>query len=211
MDILIATHNIGKFKEIENILMPSGARFHSLSDLGIEEDFDESKGESYEENAIGKARFYAERAKDMIVVADDSGVNVQALDGELGVKTRRWGAGEDACDELWLDTFMKRMEKEKMRNAAFLCCAVIRMPNGEEKVFIGETKGEIVNDVMAPIQSGIPLSSVFLPEGFNKVYSAMSEEEKNKISHRGKAFSQILDFLQNFTPSHHAKSSSISN
>lgn len=196
MDILIATRNPGKFKEISVMLAETGARFLSPADLGIIEDYDESNGVSYEENALGKARFYGKRAKDMIVVADDSGLVVEALKGELGVETRRWGAGAEATDEAWLDYFMNRMKEESERKAAFICAAAVRLPDGTESVFTKDTPGQILTELRAPIKPGIPLSSVFLPEGCDKVYAAMTSEEKNKLSHRGRAFTEVLNYLK---------------
>lgn len=195
MDILIATRNPGKFEEIRQRLAPLQARFLSPADLGIEEDFDESSGQSYEENALGKARFYGRRAAEAVVVADDSGLVVNALAGELGVKTRRWGAGAEASDEEWLDFFMKRMESESDRSACFVCAAAVKLPDGREFVFTKSTEGTITQELMAPIKPGIPLSSVFLAEGYDKVYAAMSEEEKNQLSHRGRAFAEVLSLL----------------
>lgn len=195
MDILIATRNPGKFAEISTMLNPSGARFHSPADLGIFEDFDESSGQTYEENALGKARFYSHRAPNMVVVADDSGLVVEALKGELGVKTRRWGAGEQASDQEWLDFFMNRMAGEENRAAAFICAAALKLPDGREVVFTKETPGRITQGLEAPIKPGIPLSSVFLAEGYDKVYAAMSDDEKNQLSHRGRAFAEILNYL----------------
>jgi XTP/dITP diphosphohydrolase len=196
MDILIATRNPGKFKEISAMLSGTGARFFSPSDLEIAEDFDETGGESYEENALGKARFYGKRADGMIVVADDSGLKVDALEGELGVKTRRWGAGEKATDKEWLDYFMDRMKSEDNRKASFVCAAAIRFPDCRENVFIKGTPGAICHEVKAPIKPGIPLSSVFLPTGYDKVYAEMTHEEKNELSHRGKAFAEVLNHLK---------------
>jgi len=195
MKILIATRNPGKFKEISVMLSSTEAEFFSPADLGIQEDFDETGGKTYQENALGKARFYGKRAEGMIVVADDSGLVVEALNGELGVKTRRWGAGEEASDQEWLEFFMKRMEQEEERSAAFICAAAVRLPDGTESVFTKETKGEITHELMAPIKPGIPLSSVFLAQGYDKVYASMTDEEKNELSHRGRAFAEILNYL----------------
>ncbi|MFT7184541.1 MAG: XTP/dITP diphosphohydrolase, partial [Oceanicoccus sp.] len=182
--------------EISNMLASTGAKFFSPADLGITEDFDEEGGESFEENALGKARFYGRRAAKMIVVADDSGLTVDALEGELGVKTRRWGAGETASDEEWLDFFMNRMERESNRKAAFVCAAALRFPDCSEEVFTKGTPGSICTEQKAAIKAGIPLSSVFLPDGYDKVYASMTDEEKNKLSHRGKAFAEILNYLK---------------
>lgn len=200
MDILIATKNPGKFAEIKEMLAEleaMGARFHSVDDLRIEEDFEEV-GETFEENALGKARFFSQKAG-MPAVADDSGIFIEALAEELGLKTRRWGAGHEASDEDWLDFFMNRMGEEENRSAKFVCAAAFVSPDGESEdlVFMGETGGVITVEVEAPVKPGIPLSSVFKPDGHEKVYAALSTEEKNEMSHRGKAFAKLLSFLKN--------------
>src|SRR3989338_6733317 len=104
MKILIATKNSGKFAEIREMLSGLKAEFVSLDDMKITEDFPEH-GNSFEENALGKARFYAalwaQTAANAAVVADDSGIFVETLGDELGLKTRRWGAGHEATDEEW--------------------------------------------------------------------------------------------------------------
>lgn len=196
MKFLIATRNPGKFSEIHAMFLPleaHGVEFTSLSDLGITEDCLED-GETFEENSLKKAHFYA-KLSGLPTLADDSGLVVEALKGELGVKTRRWGAGEHASDQEWLDYFMKRMESEGNRLAEFVCVA--SYVNGEEaRCFYGETRGVITETIEAPIKEGIPLSSVFRPEGMDRVYSQLSFEEKAKLSHRGKAFSQLLAFLE---------------
>lgn len=194
MDILIATKNPGKFKEIAEFMKGLNLKFVSLCDLGIEQDFPEN-ADSFEENALGKARFYS-KLTGLPAIADDSGIFINALADELGVKTRRWGAGEKASDEEWLDYFMDRMKSEPDRGAKFVCAAAFSGPQGEI-VFMGETFGQITDQLEAPIYPGIPLSSVFKPEGSDKVYSLLSPEEKNKISHRGKAFKQLFNWISN--------------
>ncbi len=194
MKLLIATKNPGKFEEIREMLEGSDAEFVSLADVGITEDFPE-EGSTFEENAIGKARFYSDLSG-LPAVADDSGLFVEALADELGVKTRRWGAGEKASDEEWLDFFLKRMEREANRRAKFVCAAAYYGPQGEH-IFMGETLGELTLEPAAPLKAGIPLSSVFMPVGYSTVYAALTAGEKNTLSHRGKAFTQLLTFLKN--------------
>jgi len=194
MKILIATKNPGKFEEIRSMLEDLPVDFVSLEELGILEDFVEEEG-SFEDNALGKARFFSQRTG-LPALADDSGIFVEALADELGVKTRRWGAGEQASDEEWLAHFMKRMEAESNRKAEFVCAAAY--VNGkEEKVFKGETLGFILEAPAAPLKPGIPLSSVFKPETAEQVYAALSTQEKNRLSHRGKAFTLLKTYLQN--------------
>ena len=171
------------------------AVFHSPESLGIEGDFDEV-GETFEENALGKARFFAEKAG-MVAVADDSGIFIEALADELGLKTRRWGAGHEASDEEWLAHFMERMGEEENRKAKFVCAAALVTPDGDgdDVVVFGETCGAISGEIEVPVKAGIPLSSVFRPDGHEKVYAALSEAEKNEISHRGRAFAELLKYL----------------
>lgn len=199
MNILIATKNPGKFTEIAQILIDIEAIFLSLDDLGITADFEET-GQTFEENALGKARFYA-NLSGLPTLADDSGIFVKALSEELGLKTRRWGAGEQASDEEWLEYFMKRMREERDRRAKFVCAAAFVSSN-EERVCVGETHGELTEELEAPLYKGIPLSSVFKPEGCEKVYTALSVEEKNRLSHRGSAFSKLLIYLKNAGKEH---------
>lgn len=196
MKLLIATRNPGKFEEIHAMLgglAEKGVDFVSLSDLNLAVDCVED-GESFEANALKKARFYA-HLSGLPTVSDDSGLRVDALLGELGVKTRRWGAGEGASDEEWLAFFMNRMEQEHDRCAEFICAAAY-VNGAEEQVFFGETQGEITRKIEAPVKPGIPLSSVFCPQGYAKVYAALTVEEKNHLSHRGKAFAALKTYLE---------------
>ncbi len=122
---------------------------------------------------------------------------MDALKGELGLKTRRWGAGENASDEDWLEYFMKRMEGIPLskRTARFIAVGAF-FDGKKSQLFRRETEGIITESLEAPIKEGIPLSSVFKPKGFDKVYAALTEEEKNKVSHRGKAFEQFKSWYK---------------
>jgi XTP/dITP diphosphohydrolase len=132
-----------------------------------------------------------------MTLGEDSGLEVDALKGELGLHTRRWGAGHDAPDEEWLSYFLKRMESvpDENRTARFICLAVLMMPDGTEYVFEGEVKGTIMREQQAPILPGLPLSSVFLSDGADCVYAALAKEKKAQVSHRGHAVGQVNDFL----------------
>lgn len=198
-ELLVATKNQGKFREICEALEGVNFKLVSLEGMVLDDgDFVED-GETFEENAKKKAKYYFEKLKGRFefVLGEDSGIHVDALGGELGVKTRRWGAGEKASDTEWIEHFLKRMEEfpESERGAEFVCCAYVIM-GGEEKVFRGETKGLITHELEAPIMGGIPLSSCFKPVGFDLVYAALSVEQKNKISHRGKAMAPLKKFLE---------------
>jgi XTP/dITP diphosphohydrolase len=200
--ILIATTNEGKYSEICEVLNDLPAEFYHLHSGSLaraikDENFEEN-GETFEENATLKALHYGE-ISGMPTIGEDSGIIVDALDGQLGVKTRRWGAGEKASDEEWIEYFMNVMKGEEKRTARFVCCAAFTDPEkfpGEIFLFKGQTEGTITQTLEAPLRKGIPLSSCFRPIGYDKVYSALTEKEKNTISHRGKAFHELKKFLQ---------------
>jgi len=193
--LLIATKNFGKFKEIESVLKDTPFELINLQDIGIDEDVEET-GKTYEENAILKAQFF-QKLSGLPTIADDSGITVEALKNELGVKTRRWGAGADASDTEWLDFFLKRMESETNRNSEFFTTiAFIASENEAPQIFRGVCKGIITKAPESEYLKGIPLSAVFKPEGLNCVYSALTPEEKGKISHRGRAASALKEYLK---------------
>lgn len=195
--ILIATHNFGKYKELMEVLGDLPFKFVSLNDEKIKEDVEET-GETYEENAIIKAEYFG-RMTGLPTIADDSGIVVDALKGELGVKTRRWGAGEKASDREWLDFFLARMSNEKNRRTKFISVVAFYQPGEATKTYRGECLGELLQKPYVDLESGIPLSAVFLPNEKNKVFSALNKNEKNAISHRGKAIKQCYnDLLKHF-------------
>ncbi len=191
--ILIATHNAGKFKELMEVFEGLPFKFFSLSDLKINEDVEET-GSTYQANAIIKAEFFG-KLTGIPTIADDSGIHVDALEGELGVKTRRWGAGAQASDQEWLDFFLDRMSTERNRRAEFVTNIAFWRPDESILTFQGQCVGQILDKPQVQIEPGIPLSSVFVADGKGKVYSAMSKEEKNEISHRGLAAKKCYEYL----------------
>lgn len=195
--LLIATGNQGKFKEIASALSGLSYGFKSLKDLGPEVSQIDELGSTYEANARQKAAVFFERTG-WLTLGEDSGLEIEALAGELGVTTRRWGAGESATDEAWLSFFLNRMKDftSEQRTARFVCCAALHVAPEEAYVFWGETRGTITFEPEAPLLPGLPLSSVFKPEGFDRVYAALSAEEKNQISHRGQAVGAVRSFLE---------------
>ena len=195
--VLIATHNQGKFKEIMEVLEDLPFEFVSLNDLNVNDDVEENE-DSYAKNAQLKADFFHELTK-LPTIADDSGIEVSVLKNELGVKTRRWGAGEKADDKEWLEFFLDRMHAEKDRSACFKCFIAVAGFNKEAEPFEGECLGNILHRPASHIEPGIPLSSVFLPLGAKKVFSALTKTKKNAISHRGKAVHKLKNYLQSMT------------
>ena len=194
MEILLATTNKGKVIEIGEVLHDLSITIKTPLDFGIT-DAPHEHGETYRDNAILKAAYCFERAS-IPTVADDSGIVVHALKNELGVQTRRWGAGPDATDAEWIDFFLKRMEGESNRRASFICCLAYIDSVGETHVFEGTCEGEITKTLEANYLPGLPISACFKPDGYSAVYSAMSIEQKNSTSHRGKALLKLKEFLK---------------
>jgi len=193
--ILIATHNKGKLNEVTNALKDLSFEVVSLNDLNINEDIEET-GETYEENAIIKAEFFG-KLSGLPTIADDSGIVVEALKGELGVKTRRWGAGEKANDQEWLDYFLKRMSTEENKNTEFISVIAFYKAGSPTKTFRGECKGVLLSKAPCKLEKGIPLSAIFLPNSKSKVFSMMSNDEKIAISHRGMAIKKFKEYIKN--------------
>lgn len=197
-ELLIATGNLGKFKEINISLADLLLKIVSLKDIGLVIPHHIENGNTYAENALKKAQ-YAARKTGLMCLADDSGIVIDALKDELGTKTRRWGVGAEATDQEWVEHFLRVMKNvpDSKRTATFVCSICLVDEKGKHiKTVKGETTGKISRKLQAPIQPGIPLSSCFLPEGGKKVYAALSTEEKNKLSHRGKAISKMHYFLK---------------
>ncbi len=202
-ELLIGTTNKGKFLEIGEVLASLPIKMITPQDLGIIESPDENGG-TYKENAKIKSAFYFEKSK-IATLAEDSGIEIDAFPNELGLKTRRWGAGAEASDEEWLDYFLKELKKKprEQHTARFHCTAALTIMNKktgktETYTFDGICPGFLHTEPKTAVPHGIPLSACFQPDGFNKVYAALTPEEKNKISHRGRAMHQVADFLKEY-------------
>lgn len=194
--LLIGTSNPGKFREITEILSGLPLKFVMPRDLKIK-DVPHESGSNYGENAKIKARFFHKKTG-LNVLAEDSGIEVDHFQGELGHQTRRWGKGASASDKRWLEHFLKSMHSvpDPKRTARFCCCAAL-IWNNRLHIFNAACRGRITHKPEAPILKGLPLSSCFRPTGSRKVYAALKTAEKNAISHRGKAMSKVKKFLVN--------------
>lgn len=198
MQLLIATKNPGKFAEISEVLSSLSIKLLSLADLNLCDEVEEH-GASHSENATLKAQYFFKKTG-LPTLGEDSGISVDAFPGELGVQTRRWGGLGQANDEEWIKYFLEQMESvpDGKRGAKFICFAALILDKAAEKIptiFSGETRGIITKTLEAPLKHGIPISSCFRPEGFDKVYAALTAPEKNRVSHRGKAMHRVKDFL----------------
>ena len=194
MRLLLATSNPGKITEMREALDGLGLELLSVDEvktIGMPAE----TGKTFAENAAQKAHHYFAETG-LPTVADDSGIHVEALEGELGIHTRRWGAGPRATDEEWIEYFLNRMKTENNKRAQFVCTLAHVDQEGRLHVFEGTCDGMITDELEADYLPGLPISACFRPDGENAVFSALSIEQKNSTSHRGRALHTFREFLQ---------------
>lgn len=193
LQMLAATTNKNKVREFQEILKDLKDKINIITTDAIP-NFPEivEDGTTFAENAMKKAK-EASAFADMVAMADDSGLVVEALDGAPGIHSARY-AGEGASDADRIAKLLKAMDGVTDRSAKFVCAAAIAYRGEEVKTFIGEIKGKIT---LAPSGSnGFGYDPVFIPEGFEKTFAELTDEEKNAVSHRGRAMSAVADFLR---------------
>lgn len=187
--IVLASGNAGKIREIADLFSDLNSEVVAQSDLGIESP--EETGQTFVENALLKARYAADKTG-LPAIADDSGIVVDALGGRPGVRSARY-AGEDASDAQNVDRLLEEMADvaDDDRGGGFHCAAVLVFPHNEHEPVIAEAvwRGRILRQRVG--DGGFGYDPVFLDEGANKTGAQMSREEKNAVSHRGKAFREL--------------------
>ena len=191
--LLLATRNPGKIREIESILADSGWSFSSLQAFADVATPAES-GITYAENAILKARFYA-AATGMCALADDSGLEVEALAGAPGVYSARY-AGEHASDAHRRALLLSELAKvsDVNRRARFVSAVAISHAKGSVlNVSEGICEGTIIASPRG--SGGFGYDPLFVPDGFSETFAELPEDVKNRISHRARALINTLDFL----------------
>lgn len=198
MKIIYGTGNKDKIAEIKKLFENHNieAEILSLKDIGFNEDIDEN-GTTFEENSMIKAnavrKFCNINNINEIIITDDAGLCVDALNGAPGVHSARY-AGDHAPQEVTLNKLMNEMKnvpKEK-RKAEFVCVLTALLPNGEAIVAKGITKGSIAEKIGT--MGGLTFCPVFIPEGTTKVMNDMTDEEKEQ-THREKAFKELIEKL----------------
>jgi XTP/dITP diphosphohydrolase len=192
MNIVFATNNDNKTREIRNIL-GSSFTLLSLSDLNINEDIPENEP-TLEGNAMYKAR-HVHKIVNMDVFADDTGLEIDVLNGLPGVNSARF-AGENKDSEANIDKILALMGSAENRKARFRTVIALIM-DGKEYFFEGIINGHIISERRG--RDGFGYDPVFVPEGRNSTFAEMSLDEKNKISHRARAFEKLKAFLYSYS------------
>ncbi len=179
--LILATHNTGKLKEIQTLLSSCGLNIDSSGNLDIEEP--EETEDTFAGNALLKARYTATRTGH-VSLADDSGLVIPSLNGLPGIYSARWGGPERdfamACDKV------NHLLEDKPRDAYFVCVLAVVWPDGTDKIFKGQSHGQLVWPTRG--ESGFGYDSMFVPTGDTRTYAQMTPLEKSQTSHRTQAF-----------------------
>lgn len=194
MTFILASNNKNKLIEMREILSPLGAEVLSMAEAWLDIEIEET-GTTFEENS----RIKALGACDILnlpCIADDSGLCVDALGGQPGVYSARYGGNECQSDTGRYELLLKNLEGEKNRSASFVSCITCIFPNGDMITSRGECAGEILTAPRG--EGGFGYDPVFLPEGYTKSMAELTADEKNAISHRGKALQKFNEKLRNY-------------
>lgn len=190
MEIVIASANKKKIKELSTILSQFGVNIVTASELGFVEEIEET-GTTFAENAKIKAQTVC-KALNKPAIADDSGLCVNALDGRPGIYSARYAEGElECCLKL-----IGELDGKEDRSAYFVSSIALVFPNGDEILAEGESHGEILNEMRG--ENGFGYDPLFYVKEFDKTFAEIDADTKNKISHRGKSLEQFFEKFERY-------------
>ena len=192
LEIVIATNNPNKVEEYRQMFASiSNIKLFSLKDENIHIEIEEN-GKTFKENSLIKAEAIS-KFTNKFILADDSGLEIEALDNFPGIYSARFMEGRP-YKEKWAAIFEMLKNKEN-KKAQFHCAITFITPTKEKYVFEGIEKGYITEKIEG--ENGFGYDPIFFSNSLNKTFGNATEEEKNAVSHRGKAFSQLLKFIKN--------------
>lgn len=191
--IVFATGNEGKLREIREILADFSIEVISMKEVGIDEEIEEN-GTSFKENSLIKSRFICEKSG-LPALADDSGLEIDYLGGEPGIYSARY-LGRDTDYEIKNNLIIEKLRNAKPheRGARFVCSISLVLPDGREFVTDGVMEGEIAHEIKG--ENGFGYDPIFFLPEYGMSSAEISREEKNKISHRGKALRAMVDVIR---------------
>ncbi|MGB4106388.1 MAG: RdgB/HAM1 family non-canonical purine NTP pyrophosphatase [Alphaproteobacteria bacterium] len=184
-ELVIATHNSGKAREISELLKPYIKTFHTAAELDLPEP--EETARTFTGNAAIKA-VAAAKLSGIPALADDSGLSVTALNGEPGIYSARWALDKDF--NVAMAEVNRRLGKSVDRSAAFICALALAWPDGYVESFEGRIDGNLIWPPRGG--KGFGYDPFFIPEGDTRTYGEIEPEEKHKTSHRAKAFEKLV-------------------
>lgn len=192
MKLLVASHNPGKVREINALIEPFGLEAVSAAELNIPEPVED--GDTFAANAAIKALACA-KAANMPALSDDSGLEVDALGGEPGIYSARWG-GENKDFDMAMEKVHLALEKAgatsaEQRKANFTCALCLAWPDGETQVFEGKVFGHITWPMRG--ENGFGYDAIFVPDGYDITFGEMDPDKKHAMSHRANAFKLFVE------------------
>ena len=192
--ILVGTNNIGKLREIKDLL-PKNLEIYSTSDFKLKSPIE--NGKTFEENSLIKAKYFSKKSK-MICLSDDSGLEIDVLDGAPGIYSARWGGKKGdfvkAMHKVFkeLDKKNKNWKNKKIK-ARFVCALTIYGPNQKTINSVGKIEGHISPSIKG--ENGFGYDPIFIPQGKRITFGEMKASQKFKIDHRYEAFKKIKKFF----------------
>lgn len=188
-NLVFATGNSHKLQEVQG-LFKEGFALSCLKDVNITEEIPET-ADNLVDNALQKA-WYVYKKCGIPCFADDTGLEVEALNGAPGVYSARY-AGEQKDSRLNMLLLLKNMSGKTNRNARFRTIIAYIDENAQEHIFEGEIRGKIIENMAG--ENGFGYDPIFVPEGYDKTFAQLSSETKNKISHRARAMEKFLSYI----------------
>jgi XTP/dITP diphosphohydrolase len=185
--LVVASHNKGKVREIDELLTPFGFVVKGAADLGLAEP--EETEATFEGNAILKARAAA-NASGLMALADDSGLSVTALNGAPGIYSARW-AGESKDFSAAMARVERELKDAKDRSAKFVCVLALASPGGETETFRGEIEGTLVFPPRG--DKGFGYDPIFVANGMQQTFGEIDPAAKHAMSHRARAFEKLVN------------------
>ena len=192
-ELVFASRNKGKIAEVTEMLAPLGITVKSALELDLPDV--EETGQTFAENSLLKSQALA-KATGLPCIADDSGLCVDALNGAPGVYSARYAPERDFNKGMAKLLAEMAQSDNKSRNAHFSCVISLSWPNGNYELFEGRVDGYIAQSRMDGSQ-GFGYDPLFVPLGHNRSFAQMSHEEKNQMSHRGRAMQKFKAYIQN--------------
>ncbi len=191
-EIILATNNAHKLKEVREILSPHKIVVYGLNDLNLKPEDAEENADTYQGNALIKARS-VQKLTTMPIIADDSGLEILAMDNKPGLKSARF-ASECGGHDKAIQTILDYLKDKEDRSARFICDIILLNEGDKPLLFEGIVSGHIADKPFG--EGGFGYDPIFVCDELGKTYAEMSQEEKNKVSHRGKALKKLLTYLK---------------
>ena len=191
-EIILATNNAHKLQEVRQILSPHKITVYGLNDLNLKPEDVEENADTYEGNALIKAQS-VQKLTTMPVIADDSGLEILAMDNQPGLHSARFAASHGGHDKA-IQAILDYLKDKDNRKARFICDIILVNEDEKPLLFEGVANGSIADSPFG--EGGFGYDPIFIEDDTHKRYAEMSQEEKNTVSHRARALKKLLTYLR---------------